>query len=421
MSELLKTLLHEQVTAVAFKPSDLATITRVGGRRIRRRRVFATLGTVVAVALAGGGVTMLVGGGSDPRPPNTPSSPWPLDAVTWAINETIYVGATETIAVGHLVHAYVRTSVGFATVDEADNVYSVTELGVAPIGRLTPTEPNNRDQQRIVSDPAGSLVGWVGEDTPGVLALYTHDQATGDTRTVPIPDAQPPDDAVFYAIDDRTGYFRMTTGLYSIDLDTGSQHELLASEDLRIRDMIYDHEIYSVENGMLAFSPNSDQTILVGRSMEDATELYAAGDTVAGLQVLGQDSSGMVDPVRLSPDGAWLSFSVLELDQSSEEVDAPPVISRVLPVLFDIATGQEVTLTIPGDPTIAFAGMWLDDTTVQVTSITIDLRRPQDVPTSMVLYECSPVDGTCQVAVDAEVPPADALGALSPDGRWYGP
>jgi hypothetical protein len=421
MSEALRTLLHEQATSVAFKPSDLATISRAGGRRIRRRRVFATLGTVAAVALAGSGITMLVGGGSDPRPPTIPSSPWPLDTVSWAINETIYVGATETIHVGHPVYAYVRTSVGFATVDGSDYVYSVTESGVTPIGRLTPTEPDNRDQQRIVSDPAGSLVGWVGEPTPGVLALYTHDQATGETRTFPTPDARPPDDAVFYAIDNRTGYFRMTTGLYSIDLDSGDQRQLLSSGDLGIRDMIYDHEIYSVENGVLAFSPNSDQTILVGPSMEDATELYSAGDVVAGIQVLGQGSSGMVGPIRLSPDGAWLSFSVIEFDQSSVEVDAEPVVSRLVPVVFDTANGQEVALTVPGDPAIAFAGMWLDDTTIQVVSITIDLREPQSVPTSMVVYECSPVDGTCQVAVDAEEPPANAIGVLSPDGRWYGP
>jgi dipeptidyl aminopeptidase/acylaminoacyl peptidase len=420
MSNSLRTLLHDRATSVAFKPPDTATIARAGGRRIRRRRAFATLATVAGVALAGSGVALVVGGGPAARPPVVPATPWPLDAVSWSIDDTIYVGATETIDVGHLVYSYVRTSVGFATVDDADNVYSVTELGVTNIGRLTPTEPDNRDQQRIVSDPAGSLVGWVAEDTPGLLALHVHDQATGETRTYPIPDARPPDDAVFYAIDDRTGYFRMTTGLYALDLETGSQRELLASEDLAIRDMIYDYEIYSVESGVLAFSPNSDQTILAGRSMAEAIELYEPGDAVAGLQVLGQESNGMSDPVRLSPDAAWLSFGVLELDQSSEEVDAPPVFSRMIPVVFDVATGQQVTLTIPNDPTFAFPGVWLDDTTLQVVSFTVDLEQPQ-IPTSLVFYECSLLGAMCQV-VNAEPPPNDiAVIVPSPDGRWYGP
>jgi hypothetical protein len=420
MNESLKTVLHEQATSVAFKPPDVATIARVGGRRIRRRRAFATLATVAAVALVGSGVATLAGNGADREPPAVPFSPWPLDAVTWSINETIYVGTTEAIDVGHVVHSYVRTSVGFATVGENDTVYSVTEEGVTPIGQLTPTLPDNRDQQRIASDPAGSLVGWVGEESPGVLALYVHDQATGETRTYPIPDARPPDDAVFYAIDDRTGYFRMTTGLYAMDLDTGGQSQLLASSDLPIRDQIYDHEIYSVESGVLAFSPNSDRTILAGPSIEDAIQLYESEDLVVGLRVFDQASSSMVDPVRLSPDGVWLSFGVVEFEQSSEEVDAPPVFSGIVPVVFEVTTGEQVPLTVPGDPAFAIPTVWLDDTTLQVVAFTVD---PQDsqVPTSLRLYECSLVDALCQLAVDARPPAADATGVLSPDGRWYGP
>jgi len=422
MSESLKTMMAQRATSVAFKPPDLETIARAGGRRIRRRRAFATLATVAAVALAGSGVALLVDGdGSDGRPPTVAGSPWPLDAVSWSVDDTIYVGATETIDVGHVVCAYVRTSVGFVTLDETDTVYSVTEEGVTAIGELTPTLPNNQDQQRLASDPAGSLVGWVGEPTPGVLALQVHDQATGETRTYPIPDASPPNDAVFYAIDHRTGYLRMTTGLYAIDLDTGSQRQLLASEDLEIRDMIYDHEIYSVESGVLAFSPNADQTILAGRSIEDAIELYEPGDAVPGLQVLGQASNGMIDPVRLSPDGAWLSFGVVELDQSSEEPDAEPVFTRFVPAVFDVAAGQPVPLSIPGDPLIALPSVWLDDDTLQVLVVLGGDPQQAQLPTSVNFYECSPLDGLCDLAVEAEAPWPDEIVVPSPDGRWYGP
>ena len=36
-------MLHEQATSVAFNPSELAAITRAGGRRLRRRRLATTL------------------------------------------------------------------------------------------------------------------------------------------------------------------------------------------------------------------------------------------------------------------------------------------------------------------------------------------------------------------------------------------
>src|SRR5262245_64788384 len=198
MTGSLKTLLHDQATVVTFRPPDLGAIKYAGDRRIRRRRAMAALAGAVAVTLIGGTVGILSAKG-DPPPV---VSPWPANAVTWAIGSTIHVGS-ETIDVGHTVRAYAPTAAGFATIDDADNVYSVSGDGVRQIGRSTTAPPFDSDagddQARLVTDPHGTYIGWVGEDEFGWTVFQTYDLATGRLRSYPKPGAQPWRDAVFYA------------------------------------------------------------------------------------------------------------------------------------------------------------------------------------------------------------------------------
>ena len=230
MSEALKDLLHQQATSVAFRPPDLETIAHAGDRRIRRRRtatILAAVSAVVVVVLGGVVALRNVPGG----PPPMPAGPWPSSAVTWAFDTTIYVATdagTDTVEVGHDVRSFVRTATGFVVLDETDAVYSVTGLGVTRIGQMHDTQPNNTDQQRLVVNSRGTLVGWVDEAaSPGSLVLRIYDARSGLSRD--IPGGPVSEDGVnFFAMDDRTAYWRMPDGLHEVNVDTGDDRLILA-------------------------------------------------------------------------------------------------------------------------------------------------------------------------------------------------
>ena len=303
-----------------------------------------------------------------------------------------------------------RTATGFVVLDETDAVYSVTALGVTRIGQMHDTEPNNTDQQRLVANSRGTLVGWVDEAaSPGSLVLRIYDAWSGSSRD--IPGGPVSEDGVnFFAMDDRTAYWRTPDGLHEVNVDTGDDRLILARADLPIPDEIFSFEIYSVENGVLAFSPNDDGTFYAGRSIENARELFDFSDIRA--------TSGHTDPVRLSPTGAWLSFGRLEVTPLAGENMR---VDREVPIVFDTSTGQQITLNLPGDPVMAQPLVWLDDTTVQVVSFDVDLdldQQPLQL-NGVTFYRCTVPAGTCEVA--AEVGPQLAeIGAL-PGGRYNGP
>jgi hypothetical protein len=408
MTETLKHLLDRQASSVAFASPDVDAITRTGSRRIRRRRAMAVLGGIAAVALVGGAAVVLGddGGGRDPVVASGDRAP---AAVTWATGSTIHVG-DQTIDVGQVVRAYVRTSAGFVVLDDADVVYSVTSDGVTEIGRMTATKPNILDQQRLAADPRGSLVGWVGENPAGELTLETYDQESGVSRSYPAPGARPPDDALFFAIDDRTAYWRTPAGVFAVDLDTGSERPVLEITG----DSAHDFEVYSVEDGVMAFSPSADGNILVGRSVSEAQEV---------IDFRAEAAAGATDPIRLSPTGAWLSFGVARSEGASED---SITIVGIEPEVYDLATGQHVTLALPGDPALAIPRVWLDDATLMVVGLSGPLgadsgASPDDL--GLTLYRCTMPDASCELASeigagDSSEPSAEPV---LPDGRWYGP
>ena len=396
MSQYLKSILDQQATSVAFKPADLETITRTGNRRIRQRRVAVLAGLAVVVLAA---ATAILLGGPGRQSPPVGSGRWPAGTVSWAAGTKIHAGL-DVIDVGRVVRAYVRTSVGFAFIDVADDVYSVTEAGITRIGRLTATLPNNTDQQRLVSDPRGTLVGWVSEDPPGTLTLVVHDQATGRTRTYPYPGGPSGEGVLFFAIDDRTAYWKTPGGVYAVNVDTGR-------EQLLVGGPAYDFEVYSVESGLIAFSPNADRTFLVGRSVDGARTLR---------DFSGQGLTGTADPVRLSPTGSWLSLGVVQVEGTSE-VDMR--VTKIAAEVYDTATGERITLRISGDPQIAKPDVWLDDTTLVVFASSGD---PNRAPEELGLYTCTLPEGSCTLAGMLRFEDFDSDSPfVSSDGRWYGP
>jgi hypothetical protein len=387
--------MHQQATSVAFKPSDLDTIVHAGSRRVRRRRAVETIGTLAAVttlALAGGAVALLTRPDSGP-----PAGPWPSGAVSWSVGTTIHVGATDTIEVGHDVVAFVRTAVGFVALDDSDAVYAVTGDGVTRVGQMNDSRPNNTDQQRLVVNAAGTLVGWADESvSPGALTVRFYDPTSGTTRDFPGED-----DAQVFAIDGRTAYWRTNAGVQAVDIDTGERRLLIDRNDLDIPDEIYSFEVYSAADGVLAFSPNSDGTVFVGRSIEDARQVYDFSQI--------RETSGLTDPVRLSPTGAWLSFGIYEAAPTGEPGAGT---GRIAPAVFDTATGEQIALTIAGDPMYAIPSVWLNDTTLQLWAWDEGRQRA-------TFHRCTMPAASC-VAQAQVGPPLPEVAVPSPDGRWWG-
>ncbi len=388
MTESLKAMLDEQAASIAFKPPDLDTIARTGRLRIRRRRAVSVLAGVAAVTLVASAAVVLFGRPESRRP--DVADPLPTGAVSWALGSTIH-DAGDTIEVGHRVRAFVQTSVGFVTLDDHDNVYSVTRHGVTQIGKAVGPQ-SDRDHVRLVSDPRGTLAGWVGVDSSG-LVLQVHDQATGRTRTYQTENAQAPGGAVFFAIDHRTAYWRLATiaGVFSVNLDTGAERQLASGAEA------LGFEIWSVENGVLAFSQDHEprggvRSIKVGQSVNDAREFTFAENTEAGGQI------------RLSPTGTWLSYLLVEFNGPPQHDDVVGFNTHIR----DTSTGELITLNLPPGAA-SFPSVWLDDTTMQV--LAFGTLRPG-------LYTCTVPDGTCGLAAALSPAALDGNNLVLPGGVW---
>jgi hypothetical protein len=386
MTESLKSLLDQQAASVAFKPPDLSAIARDSNRRIWRRRAVTALAGVAAAAVVVSAAVVVFA--LDGRRPDV-ADPVASGGVSWAVGSTIHDGAS-TIEVGHEVGAYVRTSVGYVTLDDAGDVYSVTGASVTRIGQAVAVPADGTEYTRLYSDPHGTLAGWVGQGPSG-LVMQVHDQATGRTRTFETA----PAGAAFLAIDDRTAYWRIGTrnGVFAVDFDTGDERQVATA----------DVEIWSVENGVLAFSrdrkPRGNLTsVSVGRSIDDARQFVFGTNAEAD------------EKVRLSPTGAWLSYLLFEFDGPPEQDKVRAFTGQVR----DARTGEVIGLKIP-HAGLAAPVVWLDDTTVQVLAIGTVPGR--DTPQGNLLA-CTVPDGSCSVAADLPAYVLEGSTLVLPNGSW---
>jgi hypothetical protein len=394
MTESLKSLLGEQAASVAFKPPDLDAIAHDHTRHVRRRRAVTALAAVAVVAVMASAAIGL--SARNDRRPDLPANPLPTTGASWAMGSTIHSGG-DAIEAGHEVHAYVRTSVGFVTVDRSDNVYSVTSQGVTLIGRAAAVPAGGGDRLRLVSDPRGTLAGWVAEDQ-SALVLRIHDQATGQTRSYETARAIGFGGVSFFAIDDRTAYWRIATrdAVLAVDVDTGTER-LLASGD-RARNL----EIWSVEGGVLAFSPDHQPggnvtSISVGRSI-DETRTFTLGE-----------NNEANDEVRLSPTGAWLAYLLFEFD-------GPPqhdVVRAFTAQVRNASTGDLAALNVPAT-SLVIPVTWLGDSTLQVLGIGM---APGQTVQQGKMYACEVPSGSCEVAADLPAAALEGSGLVLPNGH----
>lgn len=348
MSEKLKTLMHEHASVAEFELPDVDLLVRHGTRRARRRGLALVSGGVAAsTAAVVITVAALSGGGGGNTGPAVANDPLPVDLPSYAKGSVIH-GADGAVDVGHQVNAYVRTRVGYVVADPSGVVWSVAGDAVSPIGSTDASHP------RLVTDPEGSLVGWVdGSGDQPTFVVF--DQATGDTfRNDEATSAgmgllaDEEDPAYFYAIDDRTAYWRDGRGLVAIDVDTGHARVLDAAA-------ANGFDVLGVENGVLATSGG-----------DGAGALLTGPD---GDVVLSRAHGGIA---TFSADARWVSIDADE------------------PMVFNAGTGQRVPIEL--DAWFASGYEWLDDRTLVVVTAA-DEEAPVD------LLTCVIPAGSCKVAV----------------------
>ena len=347
MTEKLKTMM-DRAADLDFDAVDLAAIVESGDRTVRRRRT-SLVGGVAALALAAGGLAVVLGGGDKAKDPGPADGSIP--EVSWVIGDTLHT-PTASYDLGGRAEAYVRTRVGYAfLVDEGTEgtVYSLVDGQVERIGAGAAGEVN------LVGDENGSVVGWV--DRSGEVPVYvTVDLATGATdRHDEHLDAfmaggEPPGLAWFFAIDDGTAYWTDLRGEVATDLATGESRVIATGDDLQW--------IGDVADGLRVGLVEDDSGGDLGTDLRDRD----------GKVVLPSVDGRFFGAV--SPEGRWVTTS----DRA----------------VIEVATGAELRLDVTAPDGTWFAYEWLDADTVAVV---VDAGDATD------LLTCDLPEGTCETAV----------------------
>lgn len=348
MTEKLKTLMDD-AAEVDFATPDLDAIYRDGDKAVRRRGLTVAAAGLAAAAFVVGAVAVTTG---DDGPENAiAGDPAPLTEITWAWDGALHTPDGGVYDVGRPIKAYVRTSVGYAFLDDKDVVYSFVDGVVEEVGTVGHPWP------QLYADDEGSLVGWV-VGTGDERRFVVHDLADGTTERFGDPTGMEErsefDPFAMYAIDGRTAYVHDNRGAIAVDVDSGDVRVIEAQPGDGF-------DIKGVEDGLIAFAASWDsagvdagQTI-VGSSPDDGVELVP----------------GWGSPAFFSPDGRFVSL----------EGDHPEV--------YDTATGQRIKIDLDGRP-FGTGFDWLDDDTL-VVGAAPKLVGPLEILT------CEVPSGTCTV------------------------
>lgn len=337
MTEKLK-ILMDRAAEVDFAELDLDAMAAAGDRVVRRRRVVVGVASLAAVAVLGGGVAVLADGSDEGADDRTRWTGAPVDSsgMSWGVGQELHT-PVGSVDVGHPVRAHVRTHVGFVTVDDAANVWSVIGEEVRPIG---PTQAT----YHLVSDTETGHVAWL-EPTPDGVQVVVHDQSLNRrVRSVAVEKG-----TRVVALDAGALYLERGGEYDVIDVERGDQWQIGPSES--------GAELLAAENGALVWS--ADDHYLVER---DATAPVVIDKVAGSLAVL-------------SPDGRHVTFDADEL--------------RV----YDTTTGERLEIDVD-DRVFASGYEWLDDDRLAVIA-----SRAEVGPAELLVCEVSA--GTCgQVVPD---------------------
>jgi len=378
MSVDLRAVLEDRADAVRLPPPDVPGIVVEASRRRRRRRrrvVTVTAAVVVLAVVVAGAVALL---GPTRGRSSVDTGGGVADGVTWSRGSVIHVGP-DHIDVGFTVHGFVRTSSGFAVMDAEQSVWSVTDAGEHRIGEVG-------DQRRLVADPNGTLVAWVGPANE----LVVYDHLAGRARGFADPSGDPGDGGVL-AMDRRTVYWRSSKGLDAVDADTGTVTHLTRGR----------LQLFDAKNSVLAFS-DATRDLKVGTSLANATPIVA----------WSLDPHGGDEPVVLSPTGRWAAVAHIRVTGPGDKPDIDAHLN-----VYDVHTGATTTLRLPGGPWVAVPSVWLGDATLQVLGLFGDPPFTGDT-VDPSLFTCRLPSGSCRrVATVGRVGTGFGVATL-PDGRW---
>lgn len=352
-----------------------------------RRRPGTILRMALVVAIvAAAGLTAARITRDDPAPTGPVSIPFTERRATYTLDGVIHFGDT-TIKTGtSRIVRLVQTDVGFVFTDR-DGAIRLTD------GKTTRTLAERGDNARLLAD--GDLAAWEEIAGSGYSAVIQNvrtgevilrvDHLNGEAESR-LPDN--PDLERILALDGRFAYFSVSTGLYKVDLDTGTGTRIKASGRNISPVTVADGRYFYLSNapdaigGNVVVGPSLDQS--VGQALQRFSEIRPIAES--------------------SPDGSSIMIG-------EPTAGYPPGIR-------DLSLYDRAGRPYPGVSPVNRAqvlGRWLDDTTFT----TIPYKGPEQ-PLDLLTCTLTPrprTSVTCKTTFPAIAPAGAVQDLVMPDGR----
>jgi hypothetical protein len=356
MTGLLRDTMNERADAAGYPHLDLDAIIDNGDRRVRRRRIAAGGATVAAAAAVvaavalGPGALDLRGDGAQPIGPTT--GQFAEDRPAYAVGSQIHYGS-EVLGIGpYQIRSFVQTDDGFVATTSRDEVLFTDGATTLTIGST------ESEGSQLAADSSGSYVGWVDSSAGPAPEFVVYDTAAREevvrtaqgSRADPRAQQRLATASVMIAIDGGVAYWHDGSGIQAYDIAAGT---VTTVEDGADASWLFD-----VESGQYARRSFDDISVTVGADPQ------ADGPNFQG-------SRGY-----LTPDAARVA--TLGGDQS---------------LVFDVATGDDVTPPHPAYPYVVF-NQWLDDDRLTFLGMT----DPTSPGMTFDLLVCTVTGQACDVA-----------------------
>jgi hypothetical protein len=303
---------------------------------------------------------------SGPHPVSPPTGQFHADRPTYAVGSEIHYGADTLDVAPYQVRTFAQTDDGFVLTSVDGEVVFADGSAVTQIGTTTD------GARHLAVDDSGSYVGWVDGSGGGAPDFVVYDTAAGKevVRTAQgsasaAAQQNPRRLSAMIAIDGGVAYWHDGSGVQAYDIASGTSTTIEDGADVTWLD--------DVENGVLARSSFDDQAVTVSPDPTAQSPNF-------------QGSRGY-----LTPDASLVA--TMGGDQT---------------LVFDVATGDDVTPPHPQYPYVVF-DQWLDDDTVTLLGI----AHPTAPSASFDLLSCSVGQQSCEV-VERNIASAGETTVITP-------
>lgn len=363
MTTDLQEIMRERARQTQASRIDLGRVVQAGDRR-RRHRSYVGAGLASAAVVAVGVLATQLVGADNPGPSRAiaPAGAFEKRAPSYAIGSTIHYGSESFDVSPHVPHAYVQTDEGFVFTEQDGVVRLATGSEVEKIGNGV------TGGEYLRADDTGSHVAWIDSDE-AIPELVVYDTAAGEevVRTSEgfrqgqghwRDDGDP---AFVFAVDGGFAYVRDAEGLSTFSVDTGAR-QLLAPG-------VGAFDVADVAAGLIAHDPPGydDPERAGGGGGPNLTMVLSEGYSLRGAPIPMQSG-------KLAPDARYV---VTDYNDSEE--------------IFEVATGKDVTPSLPAYDFVFVSG-WVSEDTAVIAGL--DAKSQAD------LLECEIVSGRCTVAAE---------------------